>query len=678
MKNETLTAILNEKDKLSAYMGVGVDYYKGETGKSGADEVYIGAEPPTDPQVKLWVDTEAQSVGAVDWDDVGNKPNFATVAESGSYNDLTDKPVIPEAPDLTNYATKDDLANAKPDLTGYAKTADLSTVATSGSYEDLTNKPNLFSGNYEDLTNKPTIPEPYTLPTASTDTLGGVKVDGSTITIADGVISSAGGGSSGNNDFYRKDPEITEYQLENVSYDNSNQRIQFSKISTNDINKNTWQAIKNNLSNNNIPLGLKEIWMYITVNDKEYLIDGNTAYQGNSPTVSWDIIPPVNNNNRNARVAIIWRDLNQYMDSDNYLLDIYIGTSFTISSVSNIKIVIKSYERKDSYNKCFNYPVADGYYGKDNNTTQLAINQDASAIYSLSNDYRERFESCLVLGKYNVFYGKFGQSIILGTRHEYDQNIYNTITIGTNNSITNSNKYVFGRYLVSEYGDLDESLILGKYNISGKYTLLLGNGTSSSARANALTVDTTGNLAIAGTMSSAGADYAEFFEWKDGNPEAEDRVGYIVALDGDKLILANEGDYILGVVSGTATVLGDNPEWNWAKRWVTDDFGRIQYEDKVIHHEAEERNGETIPAWDETIKAPVINPDYDPDQEYTKRADRPEWSAVGMMGKLYVRDDGSCQVNGYCKPVNGVATASTTGMRVIERVSDNVIRVVIK
>ena len=41
MKNETLTAILNEKDKLSAYMGVGVDYYKGETVKSGSDEVYI-------------------------------------------------------------------------------------------------------------------------------------------------------------------------------------------------------------------------------------------------------------------------------------------------------------------------------------------------------------------------------------------------------------------------------------------------------------------------------------------------------------------------------------------------------------------------------------------------------------------------------------------------------------
>lgn len=40
-------------------------------------------------------------------------------------------------------------------LTG---TPTLATVATSGSYDDLTNKPTLFSGSYADLTNKPTIP----------------------------------------------------------------------------------------------------------------------------------------------------------------------------------------------------------------------------------------------------------------------------------------------------------------------------------------------------------------------------------------------------------------------------------------------------------------------------------------------------------------------------------------
>ena len=40
----------------------------------------------------------------------------------------------------------------------------------------------------------------YVLPTASTDTLGGVKIDGSTITITDGVISAVGGGGGGSSD----------------------------------------------------------------------------------------------------------------------------------------------------------------------------------------------------------------------------------------------------------------------------------------------------------------------------------------------------------------------------------------------------------------------------------------------------------------------------------------------
>lgn len=67
-------------------------------------------------------------------------------------------------------------------LASKANSADLATVAT--------------SGDYNDLTNKPTIPTAYTLPTASTSTLGGVKVDGSTITITDGVISATSSGGS--------------------------------------------------------------------------------------------------------------------------------------------------------------------------------------------------------------------------------------------------------------------------------------------------------------------------------------------------------------------------------------------------------------------------------------------------------------------------------------------------
>lgn len=47
------------------------------------------------------------------------------------------------------------------------------------------------SGSYNDLTNKPTIPAEFTLPVATTSTLGGVKIDGTTITInGSGVISA--------------------------------------------------------------------------------------------------------------------------------------------------------------------------------------------------------------------------------------------------------------------------------------------------------------------------------------------------------------------------------------------------------------------------------------------------------------------------------------------------------
>ena len=63
----------------------------------------------------------------------------------------------------------------------------LATVAHTGSYNDLTDKPTLFSGNYNDLTNKPTIP---TVPTnisafvndmgyltAIPDSLGGISLE---------------------------------------------------------------------------------------------------------------------------------------------------------------------------------------------------------------------------------------------------------------------------------------------------------------------------------------------------------------------------------------------------------------------------------------------------------------------------------------------------------------------
>ena len=227
----------------------------------------------------------------------------------------------------------------------------------------------------------------------------------------------------------------------------------------------------------------------------------------------------------------------------------------------------------------------------------------------------------------------------------------------------------------------------GKYNIAnydGTYAFIYGNGTSGTSRSNAYTLDWQGNGTFAGTVSSStGADYAEYFEWKDGNPAGEDRVGYIVALDGDKIVKANTGDDVLGICSGTAMVLGDSAEWNWNKRYLTDDFGRIIYEDYDVEHEEvkDENTGKVIEeAWVEHIHAPKQNPDYDATKAYVKRAYRPEWQIVGMMGKLYVRDDGSCMVNGYADVKDGIATKASgkTNMRVMERVTDNIVRVLMK
>lgn len=59
------TTNLEIQDEIIGELGLGVDYYKGEKGeqgipgKDGSDQVYVGAEEPTDERVKLWIDTDA-------------------------------------------------------------------------------------------------------------------------------------------------------------------------------------------------------------------------------------------------------------------------------------------------------------------------------------------------------------------------------------------------------------------------------------------------------------------------------------------------------------------------------------------------------------------------------------------------------------------------------------------
>jgi hypothetical protein len=197
-----------------------------------------------------------------------------------------------------------------------------------------------------------------------------------------------------------------------------------------------------------------------------------------------------------------------------------------------------------------------------------------------------------------------------------------------------------------------------------------------------------------GAWNGGGADYAEYFEWADGNPDNEDRRGFSVSLVNGKIQKAQPGDVVIGVISGNPSVVGD-AAWNkWKGKYLRDDFGgyvmepcqivewdeRIKISDEVeaippstiirsivkddgsvvevpMHDPGRafqpERwetkrhsymadaipDGMTVPEdaeWTEGERR-KLNPTYDSDADYIPRAERPEWGCVGLMGKLRVR-----------------------------------------
>jgi hypothetical protein len=213
---------------------------------------------------------------------------------------------------------------------------------------------------------------------------------------------------------------------------------------------------------------------------------------------------------------------------------------------------------------------------------------------------------------------------------------------------------------------------------------VIGNGTSA-GDSNAFRVDYDGATYAQAAYSATGADYAEYFEWLDGNPDNEDRRGKFVTLSEDKIVLAKEGDWVLGIVSANPCVLG-NTDTEWQGKFMKDEFGAYIKEKTMqtikVPQEIKDENGNTtIEEVDQEVEVEFykVNPDYDLDKGYIQRDDRPEWSAIGMLGVLAVYDDGTCEVNGYCKcNDNSIATKSDSGYRVIKRVSDNIVKIVLK
>lgn len=269
-------------------------------------------------------------------------------------------------------------------------------------------------------------------------------------------------------------------------------------------------------------------------------------------------------------------------------------------------------------------------------------------------------------------------SISLG--HSIKANGSNSFGTGFANNINGDICFAIGRNLIAQDEGLFYSrFVVGAFNDNTQNgAVVVGNGTLG-GRSNSLRLVDNGDLYIAGTLHSNGADYAESTEWVDGNPNEEDRSGYFVCMQGTKMRFATSQDKRerIGVVSAYPSVLGDSYADYWHGKYVTDVFGRIQFKKVTFPAELDEQGNVLIP---ETTKdVPIVSESFNPDMQYVSRASRKEYGNFAMLGKLVVIDDGTCQVDGYCYPNdNGIATASQDGFYVMERLDPTHIKILLK
>ncbi|MCM1234100.1 MAG: hypothetical protein NC489_28695 [Ruminococcus flavefaciens] len=286
------------------------------------------------------------------------------------------------------------------------------------------------------------------------------------------------------------------------------------------------------------------------------------------------------------------------------------------------------------------------------------------------------------------------------------------LTFGQYNLVPTSNATAIGYGLVANW---EYQVVLGTLNVPGERKhlgsgnppkLIIGKGTDNRytvnatdpnpfpggdgvARANCFRVTDVGVYA-SGNYNATGADYAEMFEWADANPDGEDRAGRFVTLDGDKIRLATStDDFILGVVSGNPSIVGDVHDDQWQGMYLYDIYGRPLFEtveipewsEEVLDDPTDPESGtHTVvhPAHTETRQK--LNPEYNSTEKYQPRSSRPEWAAVGLMGKLVVNDDGTAVINGYVTVADGgIATnaPTKTKYRVMKRLDDTHVQIMI-
>jgi hypothetical protein len=156
-------------------------------------------------------------------------------------------------------------------------------------------------------------------------------------------------------------------------------------------------------------------------------------------------------------------------------------------------------------------------------------------------------------------------------------------------------------------------------------------------------------VVYANVYLTSGADYAEYFEWADGNPANEDRRGMSTVLNDAGMIRlsapADDPYDVFGVISSNPGFIGDAAEERWGNKYLKDQFGNklsnVVYYLSNISDETD-RTRCTVDTvapegyaktWEDEW---ILNSAYDPSVPYVSRENRPEWAMVGLVGKLIV------------------------------------------
>lgn len=163
-------------------------YQVGGTGtvQTGAPDINYQSIVYIKDSKEIWTHGQFYAT-AVTWSTITGKPSFATVATSGSYNDLSNKPTIPTSLPTPNSLTFTGATTGTWNGSA-AKTVNIPTYSNAS-----TSSAGLMSASDKSkLDGIASGANNYSLPTASASTLGGVKV-GSGLSISNGVLSTSGG-----------------------------------------------------------------------------------------------------------------------------------------------------------------------------------------------------------------------------------------------------------------------------------------------------------------------------------------------------------------------------------------------------------------------------------------------------------------------------------------------------